>query len=41
MLEITKSEVFKYPRELKDFLEEYSGGLETAKPFWLISWEWI
>lgn len=39
--DLVKSEGFNNPEEMFEFLEKYSGGLETSKPFWLITWKWI
>ena len=41
LFEISKSEGFKNPEEMFKFLEEYVGDLSKAKPFWLISFEWV
>ena len=38
---LAKSKGFKSPEKMFAFLEEYAGGLETAKPFWLIEYEWV
>jgi len=39
--ELAKSEGFESVEEMFEFIEEYSGGLETAKSFYLITWKWL
>jgi len=38
---LSDSEGFRDYQEMFEFLEEYSDGLKEAKPFWLITMEWI
>lgn len=39
--DLSKSEGFKNPEEMFEYLEEYSGGLKEVKKFYLVTFKWL